>query len=105
MSLTMRQGANAFAAVVLLVLGAGCERTEVVLRHRLPDGVTYERRVDTFAHGLIDGAAITAPCEPAVIETRRTAGDWLVGLMTIGVYTPRTVRVTCAADVVPLGGG
>lgn len=90
--------------VMMLGLGAACERVEVVTG-RPPSDVAYERRADTFAHGLIDGAAISLPCDPAIIETRRTAGDWLIGTISMGVYTPRTVRVTCADDAVPLGGG
>ena len=104
MSLRMRRSARAIAAMVTLGLGAGCERVEVVTG-RPPSDVAYERSARAFAHGLIDGAAIPLPCEPAIIETRRTVGDWLIGTISLGVYTPRTVRVTCADDAVPLGGG
>jgi|JI9StandDraft_1071089.scaffolds.fasta_scaffold522788_2 hypothetical protein len=104
MFLTWRRGVRLIAAVLTVGIGAACERVEVVTG-RPPSDVAYERRADAFAHGLIDGAAIPLPCEPAIIETRRTVGDWLIGTISLGVFTPRTVRVTCADDAVPLGGG
>ena len=54
--------------------------------------------------GLVAAEEINAtadcPSGVAIIETEQSFLNGLVGLLTIGIYTPQTVTITCAG-----GGG
>jgi hypothetical protein len=55
----------------------------------------------TYLFGLVPAAEISTvaqcPNGVAVVETQQTFLNGLVGALTLGIYTPQTVRITCAA--------
>ena len=55
----------------------------------------------TYVFGLVPAREISTvaqcPDGVAVIETQQTFLNGLVGVLTLGIYTPQTVRITCAA--------
>ena len=62
-------------------------------------------KVNTWAHswiaGLVPPKAINAQekCNgknAAVVETQMSPANWIVGVLTGGIYTPMTISVTCA---------
>lgn len=47
--------------------------------------------------------AAKCPNGAARVETKLSFGNQLVGLLTLGIYTPMSIKVACAAG--PSGGG
>jgi hypothetical protein len=74
-----------------------------VVRTELPPSPTVIERkwVPTWIFGLVAAKPIDfrqqCPSGAAVVETQQTFLNGLVGLVTIGIYTPQSVRVTCAS--------
>lgn len=68
------------------------------------DGTPGETHVQSnafFIAGLVGTARIDAraicPNGVAAIHTYETFGDGFLGAITLAIYTPRTVEITCAA--------
>jgi hypothetical protein len=68
---------------------------------RPASGQVVEKKAHMFVLGLV-GYESNAPCAPAVIETQQGVVDWLIGGLTLGLYTPYTLTVTCASDAPPI---
>lgn len=89
------------AALLLALLLTGCYHQ--VVRTGAPAGnVVIERPwTATYLLGLVPATAISTaaqcPAGVAVVETQQTFVNGLVGVVTLGIYTPQTVRITCAA--------
>lgn len=68
-----------------------------------PPGSTVvdKQYVATWLWGIVPAQPIDVrqqcPSGVATIETEQTFLDGLVGLLTIGIYTPQHARVTCAS--------
>lgn len=68
-----------------------------------PAGTTVVQKnwVNTFVFGLVAAQPIdvTAQCPGGVakVETQQTFVNGLVGLVTLGIYTPQSATITCAA--------
>lgn len=68
-----------------------------------PAGTTVVQKnwVNTFVFGLVAAQPIdvTAQCPGGVakVETQQTFVNGLVGLLTLGIYTPQAATITCAA--------
>ena len=95
----MRKMMSGIVLSGLLVSASGCYRVNVATRAPRGGGVV-EQRVWTFVAGLI-GTDVEAPCLAASVETRMEVVDWLIGGLTLGLLTPRTVRIECAALAAP----
>ena len=72
-----------------------------------PGNAVVQKTVSLWVFGLV-GAEVdtTADCPSgvAIIETQQTFLNGLVGVVTLGIYTPQTVTITCAGgeeDSVP----
>lgn len=86
------------AAVMFMT---GCFSTTFSYADRSP-GRTDEVGRTFLIYGLInsnDPLPAYELCPEGVqsVETIHTFGDQLLGCLTIGIYTPNTVRVTCAS--------
>jgi Bor protein len=87
-----------FLAVALVV--AGCYHATVETGAK-PSNVTV---VNTWASGWIYGLVppktveTAAKCTTGVsrVETQHSFANELVGFLTLGIYTPMEIRVTCA---------
>jgi hypothetical protein len=89
------------AGVLLSLTLAGCYH-QVVRTGAQPGAVVVERPwTATYLFGLVPATAINTaaqcPNGVAIVETQQTFINGLVGVLTLGIYTPQTVRITCAA--------
>lgn len=88
---------------VTVVLGlCGCMTSRMVFDNsqKLPREPSYEDFFDYYALGFIgrnkvDVAQVCMDQKPLLIEKRQSFEDVLIGVMTLGIYTPLTVRVWC----------
>lgn len=85
---------------LLLLAPSGCYRYRFELRPEPPESrlVTHEMRVPTYLNGFVGtGRVETARyCEqPVRTELEVTATDVLLSVVTLLIYTPHTLRVTC----------
>jgi hypothetical protein len=65
-----------------------------------PATITYVQRVPTYLNGFIGTGRVDAAryCpEPVRTELRVTATDVLLSMVTLLIYTPHTLSVTCPA--------
>jgi len=95
----MRSSTLVLAMSALLL--SGCYH-QVVRTGATPGAVTVERPwTATYFYGLVPAAAINTAAEcpggVAVVETQQSFMNGLVGAVTLGIYTPQTVTITCAA--------
>ena len=88
----------AVAAVVLL---SGCFHQ--VVATGLPAGTAKVDRpwTSTWIFGLVEAKPIDVRqlCSSGVafVESKFTVGNWFGSLITLGIWTPRNVSVTCAS--------
>jgi len=81
---------------VIAALSSGCYHVSVK-SPQAPNGVQLEQTAHMFLFGLI-GDEVDSPCAPSAVETRQGVIDWLLSGVTLGLYTPYSVTVTCAAS-------
>jgi len=89
----------------LLVVGAlltatGCYNVTYMSKTRMPSAVQHEENLNFFFFGLAGERDVQAgqmcPNGIAKIHNQQTFLDMFLFVITIGIYTPRTVTVTCA---------
>lgn len=88
------------ALVGLLGLG-GCYRATFFPNPNLAQGETHERWSDFFVFGLVGHEQFDTRefCPNQEVTMVRTGGNFATGLvsaLTIGIYTPRKVYISCA---------
>jgi hypothetical protein len=94
-------------ALGLFVVSGACYHQ--VVRTGRPAGTTVVDRqwVSTWLWGLVPATDIDVrgecPSGVAVVETQQTFMNGLVGGLTLGIYTPQAVRITCASGGTSLG--
>jgi hypothetical protein len=94
--------------LVTTFVATGCYH-QVVATGATPGGTVIERPwTATYVFGLVPAEAISTAAEcpsgVAIVETQQTFPNGLVGVLTLGIYTPQTVRITCAASGAGIGG-
>jgi len=102
----MKAGRSLTLAVVCLIASA-CYH-QVVQTGRTPGTTVIDRPwTATWIFGLVPATPIdvTQQCRTGVatVETQRSFANGLVGLLTLGIYTPVSVKVTCASGSASLG--
>lgn len=95
----MRVGRAGVLCMVLLVT-SGCYR-QVVQTGRTPAATVIDRPwTSTWLWGLVPATPIdvTSQCRSgiATVVTEQSFMNGLVGLLTLGIYSPRHVTITCA---------
>lgn len=89
----------------VLVCAPGCFRTTAIIPTH-PSAETHTRWVNGFLWGavgdVVDTSAMCGGRPVTKISTDRSPGNMLVQLVTLGLYTPSRISVTCAA---PYGNG
>ena len=88
------------ATVALAFLLAGCYHATIETG-RTPSTVTVEDQwADSWVFGLVPPDTINAAqrCTSGIarVETQLSFLNQLVGALTLGIYTPMWIRVTCA---------
>lgn len=92
------------SASIALALGltlSGCFH-QVVQTGRTPGTTVVEKPwTATWLWGIVPASPIdvtnNCPGGIATVETKQTFMNGLVGALTLGIFTPRDVKVTCAA--------
>lgn len=95
----MRVG-RAVLLTALFAMASGCYR-QVVNTGRAPSATIVNKPwTATWAWGLVPAKAIdvTQQCPGgiATVTTQLTVPNWFAQAVTVGIYTPRNVSVTCA---------
>jgi hypothetical protein len=94
-----RQRAVRLAVVALLALGLGGCQTIRYQTGRRPAPTHVVQDIHFFMWGLIGEPVVDldAACPQGVAEWRSdaTGSDWLVDVLTLGIYNPRTVTIQC----------
>jgi hypothetical protein len=96
-----------FALAAVCLLASGCYR-QVVNTGRAPSPTVISKPwTATWAWGLVAAAPIdvTQQCPGgiATVTTQLTVPNWLASAVTFGIYSPRSVTVTCAQGNASLG--
>jgi Bor protein len=96
--------ARTLATLVLATALAGCYHATVETGAK-PSAVTVEKKwASGWVFGLVPPSTIetAAKCPTGVakVETQLGFANMLVGMLTLGIYTPMDIRVACAEDAV-----
>jgi hypothetical protein len=102
------KGRRAATAALLATLasGSGCyhfsfeQMSASTAMPAPPSTITYVQRVPTYLNGFIGTGRVDAArycAEPVRTELRVTATDVLLSMVTLLIYTPHTLSVTCPA--------
>jgi hypothetical protein len=95
----MSSSTRAFGLVSLLLLG-GCYHASVETGATPSTVVIDQSFASSWIYGLVPPKLVstTSKCPSGVskVETQHTFVNQLVGLLTLGIYTPMQIRVTCA---------
>src|SRR5512138_3053865 len=92
------------AALLAAMLGAaGCYKATFIRDPSVVKGVEHDKWVDYWLWGLVNEQEIDVKqfCPDGRVAQVVTGGDFLSGLVnfvTLGIYSPRKVFVTCATD-------
>lgn len=88
----------AIAAAVLL---SGCYHQVVATGLSAGTGRVDRPWTSTWIFGLVEAKPIDVrslcPSGVAFVESKFTVGNWFGSLITLGIWTPRNVSVTCAS--------
>lgn len=87
----------------LAVTTSGCYKATFIRDPDVISGAEYEQWVPFFVFGLVGDPTIDVHqfCPDGRVALVRTGGNFgteLVGAITFGIYAPRKVYVTCAAN-------
>ncbi len=87
----------------LLLATSGCYKATFYKNASVVKGEEHDEWTDFFVFGMvgnehIDVKKFCANGDAAVIRTGANVGTGVIGVLTIGIYTPRKVYVTCAAN-------
>ena len=82
---------------------SGCYKATFYKNASVVKGEEHEEWTDFFVFGTVgtehvDVKKFCGNGEAAVVKTGGNVGTGLIGALTIGIYTPRKVYVTCAAN-------
>lgn len=90
-------------ALVAIVFAMGCYKATFIRDSNARRGVERDEWVNYFVFGLVGDQSFEVRqfCPDgrvAQVQTGANFGTGIVSLLTIGIYTPRKIYVTCAAD-------
>jgi hypothetical protein len=91
------------AALLAVVLATGCYKATFIRDPGVQRGVERDAWEDFFIFGLVNEQTVDVRqfCPDGRVAQVQTGGNFatgIVSILTIGIYTPRKVYVTCAAD-------
>jgi len=105
----MRKVVRTFASLALLagsMLTTGCYKATFIDPNAVA-GAEHEEWLDFFVFGTVgtEEYDVRKFCSGpvAVVRTGGNFATGLVSLLTIGIYMPRKIYVTCAAGPIPAG--
>jgi Bor protein len=87
--------------VILLCACAGCYHATVETGASPSNQVIEKKFASSWIYGLVPPSTVSTtercPNGPAKVETQHSFVNQLVGFITLGIYTPMEIKVTCAA--------
>jgi hypothetical protein len=87
-------------AISALTALTGCFNVTYISRTRQPAAAVHDQNLNFFLVGLIGQHDIQAgqicPTGIAKVHSQSTGVDVLLTIVTLGIYSPRTVHITCA---------
>jgi len=91
------------ALLAVLLGGAGCYKATFIRDTNAVKGAEHDRWLDFWVFGLVNEQNVNVRefCPDgriAEVQTHGNFGTGIVSVLTLGIYTPRKVTVTCAAD-------
>ena len=100
---TARSTSRLLASLVVLTCLTSCYRATFHRDPTVTKGETHEEWTDFFLFGLVgtEEFSVQEFCPDANVAEVKTGGNFatgIVGAITIGIYTPRKVYVSCAED-------
>jgi hypothetical protein len=100
------KGMQRWLALLLLLGLAGCYRASFYTDPKLVRGLEHDQWTDFFIFGLVGTEEIDVRsfCEGKPIAEVKTGANFatsFVSAITIGIYTPHKVYVTCGASPAP----
>ena len=88
------------AVLAAVVCGSACQTVHYATQ-RSGGGGVVEDNADFFLFGLIGEKVVrmneVCPAGPARWHNQETFVNGLLGVITLGIYTPRTIVIECAA--------
>jgi hypothetical protein len=102
-SMTVPRLGIAIVGAALLLGASGCYKATFYKNASVTKGEAHDEWTDFFVFGTvgterIDVKKFCPTGDVAVVRTGGNVATGLVGVVTIGIYTPRKVYVTCAAN-------
>jgi hypothetical protein len=99
---------RAFTLAAVCLLASACYH-QIVQTGRTPGTTVVQKPwTATWAWGLVAAQPIdvSQQCRNgiATVDTQLTVPNWLATLVTLGIYSPRSVTVTCAQGRASLDG-
>jgi hypothetical protein len=91
------------AAVALMAVTSGCYKATFYQNPQAVPGAQHDEWTDFFLFGLVGSETLDVRrfCPPHQVASMRTGanvGTGVISVLTIGIYTPRKVYVTCAVS-------
>ena len=90
---------------VMAVTVAGCYNAKIETGLPPSEQKIEDEWADSWVYGLVPPTAVETaercPNGVAKVETKLSFLNQLVGALTLGIYTPMHIEVTCAADPRP----
>ena len=97
----MRRPQRTLGALAILLTTAACFHQSVQSGLQPSSTVVEPQYVSTWLWGIIAAQPIDVrqqcPSGVAKVETEQSFMNGLVGALTLGIYSPQRLRVTCAA--------
>jgi hypothetical protein len=87
-------------SVLLILTACSTQRIYMDTEDRTTSRDSYEKSQPFFIAGLgqtveFDSNQACGKRKPAIVETKQTFVDGLLGVVTFGIYTPRTLQIYC----------
>ncbi|MGE0354839.1 MAG: Bor family protein [Gemmatimonadales bacterium] len=85
----------------LVLAGAGCYHATIQTGAAPSTTVIYQSFASSWIYGLVPPKTVETmeqcPSGVATVETQQSFVNGLVAILTLGIYTPMEIKVTCAA--------
>ena len=90
-----------FIFISLLIVGCSTVTINPKVSDKLETEPTYEERKTFFFWGLVgehrvDVQSICSGKKPVQMQSQQTFTDGFLGIITLGIYSPHSVKVWCS---------
>ena len=97
----MRKQFGILATLLLLLTSTGCYHAQIMTGQEPSDKIVEKKWFLGFVNGLVipEELDVSEECPAGVakVETKMSFANQLVTIITGGIFSPMTIKVTCAA--------